>query len=200
MSPLYGTKYPHSRPYKSQTEYQQGTLFGYELREYLLEKWGRKCAYCDAEHTPLEIEHIHPRSKGGSDRVSNLTLACVPCNQSKGNREVAEFLAKQPERLRRILAQAKSPLRDAAAVNSTRWALFQRLKALGLKVEVGTGGRTKWNRSRQKYPKAHRIDAACVGASGASVRLTPAHLALSIEAMGHGERQRARIKHLRRKN
>src|SRR5262249_25637093 len=27
-------------------EYQQGTLAGYETREYLLEKWGRKCAYC----------------------------------------------------------------------------------------------------------------------------------------------------------
>ena len=27
-------------------EYQQGTLCGYEVREYLLEKWGRQCAYC----------------------------------------------------------------------------------------------------------------------------------------------------------
>ncbi|MEB3828486.1 HNH endonuclease, partial [Phormidium sp. CCY1219] len=67
----------------SGVEYQQGELFGYEVREYLLEKWGRKCAYC-AENTPLEVEHIHPQSKGGSDRVSNLTLACHPCNQSKG--------------------------------------------------------------------------------------------------------------------
>jgi hypothetical protein len=35
--------------------YQQGTLAGYELREYLLEKWGRKCAYCDATNVPLQI-------------------------------------------------------------------------------------------------------------------------------------------------
>jgi len=28
-------------------EYQQGTLAGYETREYLLEKWSRQCAYCD---------------------------------------------------------------------------------------------------------------------------------------------------------
>ncbi|GAB1541625.1 hypothetical protein NUACC21_42970 [Scytonema sp. NUACC21] len=27
-------------------EYQKGTLAGYETREYLLEKFGRKCAYC----------------------------------------------------------------------------------------------------------------------------------------------------------
>jgi 5-methylcytosine-specific restriction endonuclease McrA len=57
-------------------EYQQGELAGYEVREYLLSKWGRKCAYCSKTGLPLQIEHIIPRSRGGSDRVSNLTLAC----------------------------------------------------------------------------------------------------------------------------
>jgi len=180
-------------PEISGTEYQQGTLAGYELREYLLEKWGRKCAYCGAQNVPLEIDHIHPRSKGGSDRVSNLTLACRPCNQSKGQRDVAEFLAKDPMRLARIEAQRKVPLKDAAAVNSTRWALWSRLVAIGLPVEVGTGGRTKWNRSRQRYPKAHWIDAACVGESGGAVLLDADHRPLAIRAMGHGERQRARL-------
>lgn len=52
--------------------YQQGTLFGYEIREFLLEKWNRTCAYCGAKDTKLEIEHIQPRSKGGSNRISNL--------------------------------------------------------------------------------------------------------------------------------
>ena len=41
-------------------QYQQGTLAGYEVREYLLEKWGRTCAYCDDKNVPLQIEHIHP--------------------------------------------------------------------------------------------------------------------------------------------
>ncbi|WP_235034001.1 HNH endonuclease, partial [Pantoea sp. 18069] len=54
-------------------EYQQGTLFGYELREYLLEKWGRQCAYCGARNLPLQIEHIRARAYGGSNRASNLT-------------------------------------------------------------------------------------------------------------------------------
>jgi 5-methylcytosine-specific restriction endonuclease McrA len=180
-------------PEISGTEYQQGTLAGYEVREYLLEKWGRKCAYCGAENTPLEIDHIHPRSKGGSDRVSNLTIACHDCNQRKGNRPLEQFLAKAPERVRKILAQAKAPLQDAAAVNSTRWALYQRLKETGLNVEVASGGRTKWNRSQQSYPKAHWIDAACVGENGAAVRLHPEHRPLAIGSMGHGERQRARL-------
>lgn len=78
-------------PEVSGVEYQQGELMGYEVREYLLEKWGRKCAYCGAKNIPLEIEHIVPKSRGGSNRVSNLALACVACNREKGNRTAAEF-------------------------------------------------------------------------------------------------------------
>lgn len=176
-------------PEISGAEYQRGTLFGYEVREYLLEKWGRKCVYCDAENVPLEVEHLVPRSRGGSNRVSNLTLACRPCNQKKGTQDVREFLAHDPRRLAHIEAQRKAPLKDAAAVNSTRWALWRNLVATGLNVEIGTGGRTKWNRVRNAYPKAHWIDAACVGRSGASVRLDPGHRALGIAATGHGRRK-----------
>src|SRR5205823_6637194 len=71
-------------------EYQQGTLQGYETREYLLEKWDRTCAYCRRQHIPLQVEHIQPRVKGGSNRISNLTLACEPCNRAKGTRDIQE--------------------------------------------------------------------------------------------------------------
>jgi 5-methylcytosine-specific restriction endonuclease McrA len=128
-------------------EYQQGTLAGYELREYLLEKWGRRCAYCTKTGVPLQVEHLTPRARGGSNRVSNLTLACEPCNVKKGTQTAAEF--GFPD----LQAQAKQPLHDAAAVNTTRWALYERLKATGLPVETGTGGRTKWNRLVRNLPK-----------------------------------------------
>ncbi len=173
------------------TEYQQGTLFGFEVREYLLEKWERKCAYCDAENVPLEMEHMHPKARGGSNRVSNLTLACVPCNQRKGTKSLAEFLATDPERVRKILAQAKAPLRDAAAVNSTRWALFQRLKATGLDVEAASGGRTKFNRHQLQVPKDHCLDAACVGQVDALEHWQQP--VLSIQATGRGTYQRTRL-------
>jgi 5-methylcytosine-specific restriction endonuclease McrA len=141
-------------------QYCQGELAGFEVRQYLLEKWGRKCAYCGASDTPFEVEHILAKSRGGSDRVSNLALACHDCNQAKGNRDIKEFLANKPDILSRILKQAKQPLKDAAAVNSTRWALFNKLKATGLPVETGTGGRTKYNRVRFNLPKEHWLDAA----------------------------------------
>lgn len=168
-------------------EYQQGELQGYEVREYLLEKWNRKCAYCGGENVPLEVEHIQPRSKGGSDRVSNLALACHPCNQSKGNLDIRDFLSGKPDLLNRILKQAKSPLKDAAAVNSTRWALFRALKSTGLPVSTGTGGQTKFNRTRLNLPKAHWIDAACVGKVESLEVLTSKPLL--IVAKGHGTRQ-----------
>lgn len=150
-------------------EYQHGTLAGYEIREYLLEKWGRHCAYCGAENVPLQIEHIRPKAHGGSNRVSNLTLACARCNQAKAAQSVEAFLADQPERLRKILAQAKRPLADAAAVNATRWALVNALRVTGLPIELSSGGRTKYNRTRLHIPKAHALDAACVGSVSAVV-------------------------------
>ena len=107
-------------PEISGVEYQQGTLAGYELREYLLEKWGRRCMYCDKEGVPLQIEHIHARASGGTNRPSNLGIACQPCNQKKAARQINAFLKKDPTRLKRILAQARRPLKDAAAVNATR--------------------------------------------------------------------------------
>jgi 5-methylcytosine-specific restriction endonuclease McrA len=174
-------------------EYQQGELVGYELREYLLEKWGRECAYCGAKNVPLEIEHIQARSKGGSDRVSNLTLACTPCNIDKGNKDIKEFLKRKPKRLKKIQAQAKAPLRDAAAVNATRYATGNALKNFGLPITFSSGGRTKFNRIKLGYSKDHWIDAACVGESGSHVVIPKTITPLIITAKGRGSRQKCRM-------
>lgn len=164
-------------------EYQQGELLGYEVREYLLEKWGRKCAYCGAENVPLEVEHIIPKIRGGSNRLSNLALACARCNQKKNSQTAEEF--GHPE----IQAQARKPLKDAAMMNATRWRLFERLRETGLSVECGTGARTKMQRIKHGLPKTHYYDACCVGAS------TPARIDVSTAcvavwtAIGRGKRQ-----------
>ena len=170
-------------PEISGVEYQQGELHGYEVREYLLEKFNRTCAYCNKTDVPMEIEHINPRSRGGSNRISNLTLSCRPCNEKKGNQTASEF--GHPE----VESQAKKPLRSAAAVNATRWEIWRRFEATGLIVEMGTGGRTKYNRRQRNLPKTHWLDAVCVGQS------TPGELKLDgvqpllIKAMGRGQRQ-----------
>jgi 5-methylcytosine-specific restriction endonuclease McrA len=175
------------------TEYQQGTLAGYEAREYLLEKWGRKCAYCGKDNIPLQVEHIVPRAKGGTNRISNLSLACEKCNLAKGTKDMKEFLKKKPEVLKHVLAQAKSPLKDTAAVNATRWTLFDRLKETGLPVECGSGGLTKYNRNMRELPKTHWLDAACVGKSTPFVLVADSVRPLLIKACGHGSRQMCRV-------
>ena len=174
-------------PEISGVEYQQGELRGYEVREYLLNKWDRKCAYCSIENVPLQIEHIQPKAKGGANRVSNLCLACEKCNLKKGTQDIDQFLSNKPDLLKRIKAQAKRPLNDAAAVNSTRWALFNRLSGTGLTVSVGSGGLTKFNRTRLDLPKSHWLDAACVGVVESLQLLT--NKPLLIKATGHGTRQ-----------
>ncbi|MEG4630145.1 RNA-guided endonuclease IscB [Microcoleus sp. AR_TQ3_B6] len=177
-------------PEISGIEYQQGVLHGYEIREYLLNKWERTCAYCGVTNTPLQVEHIHPKAKGGSNRISNLCLACDACNKKKGTQDVEQFLSKKPEILKRILSQAKRPLKDAAAVNSTRWALFNRLRTTDLPVSTGSGGLTKFNRTRLNLAKTHWLDAACVGKVESLKILT--NKPLLIKATGHGTRQMCR--------
>jgi hypothetical protein len=149
--------------------------------------------YCGKQDIPLQIEHIVPRATFGTDRLCNLCLACQKCTLAKGTSDLGDFLKKKPDLLKRVLAQAKAPLADAAAVNATRWEVYRRLQALGWLIECGSGGLTKYNRMRRGLPKTHWVDAACVGAS------TPEHLRASgvvplvIAAHGHGCRQTCRM-------
>jgi hypothetical protein len=144
-------------PEVSGTQYQEGTLAGWEARSYLLVKYAYRCAYCSNAESPFEVDHIRPRSRGGSHRISNLCLACHACNQEKGDRTAAEF--GHPE----VQAQAKRPLKDAAAVNATRFKIVEALRDFGVPIGIWTGGRTRWNRARFAVEKTHALDALCVG-------------------------------------
>jgi len=56
-------------------------------------------------------------------------------------------------------------------------------------VNVGTGGRTKFNRTRQGFHKDHWIDAACVHESGEQVMIREGMKPLMITAKGRGSHQ-----------
>jgi len=171
------------------TEYQRGELFGYEVRQYLLEKFNRTCVYCQATDKPFNLDHFHPKSRGGSDRVSNLVLSCVGCNEAKGNKLPAEFLIDRPDLLLKLDKQRKQPLADAAAVNATRWKLKKVLESTNLPLELGSGGLTKYNRQRLNITKSHWTDAACVGTSTPNSLNIIGYQPLIIKAMGRGDRQ-----------
>jgi hypothetical protein len=67
------------------------------------------------------------------------------------------------------------------------------LDRLGLPPKTGTGGMTKYNRIQKGYLKAHRIDAACVGESGAEVVLNPKMPVPTITATERGSGQMCRV-------
>ena len=166
-------------PEISGTAYQQGERAGWEARAYVLLKYEYRCVYCGRTDCPFELDHILPRSRGGSNRIANLALSCHDCNTAKGNRTAAEF--GHPE----VEVQAKRPLKDAAAVNATRFKLVEALRVFRLPIGTWTGGRTRWNRARFGVEKTHALDALCVGdLAGAR----PGTLkTLAITATGRGE-------------
>ena len=168
-------------------EYQQGVLQGYEVREYLLEKFNRKCCYCKKQNISLEIEHIIPKSRGGTNRIDNLCLACNNCNQKKGNKTAEEFGFTS------IQKQVKKTLKDCAILNATRWKIYNILCDTGLKVECGTGARTKMNRIKLRLPKDHHYDACCVGQSTPDKLYFKTDEVLYIKNIGRGIYQRTML-------
>lgn len=57
-------------------------------RKKLMERQDGKCAYCLRPFSAALIatmDHVRPKSKGGTNRMDNLVLACSPCNQLKGD-------------------------------------------------------------------------------------------------------------------
>lgn len=60
-----------------------------------------RCGYCLSPQrlvmARLEVEHIIPVSKGGSDRIENLWLACPICNGHKSDKTVGQDPATRKE-------------------------------------------------------------------------------------------------------
>jgi 5-methylcytosine-specific restriction endonuclease McrA len=167
-------------------EYQQGELEGYLLREYILEKFQRTCVYCGAQGVPLEIDHLLPKARGGSNRASNLTLACRPCNQRKGQQTAAEF--GFPE----VQAQARVALKDAAHVSSLKNSVIHDLQAIfgASQVSITYGYETKYKRVQVlDLPKSHTNDAVAIACEIGEV-VKPFEIVHQIRCLGRGQYQR----------
>ena len=194
-------------------KYQQGTLAGYELREYLLDKFGHVCQYCGGASGDdiLEWEHMQSKKNGGSNSVKNACLACRTCNREKGSRNLEEWI-KDLKAMKRKTKLTKTRIeciekvldnkpvkisnRYCAWVNAGRRITEKRLyKKFGEEhMECSSGGRTKYNRTQLGLPKDHHYDALCVGTvpeKGYTDRTNGK--VLYIKAMGRGTRFRGKI-------
>ncbi|MEE9430372.1 MAG: HNH endonuclease [Melioribacteraceae bacterium] len=63
-------------------------------RKNILRRDEHKCSYCGRGDLTLTIDHVKPKASGGNDTWTNLTSACLPCNNRKGNQTPDE--AKMP--------------------------------------------------------------------------------------------------------
>jgi len=62
-----------------------------EVRDRIVKRDGGMCRYCGRKATRyLQIDHLLPLSRGGTDDDVNLVAACPPCNGQKGNKTVEE--------------------------------------------------------------------------------------------------------------
>ncbi len=53
---------------------------------------GQRCVYCGTIEGPFHLDHIFPFSKGGNGDATNLVVACVPCNRSKADMTLREWM------------------------------------------------------------------------------------------------------------
>lgn len=112
-----------------------------QMRHYLLTTRGNICSYCKgvSADTRLEREHVIPRSRGGTDALTNAELACRRCNLDKGTMLLGEWLnvlkgRKDPlsvARLKHIpkcVRRIRHSLRDASIMNWARYIIVRRMR------------------------------------------------------------------------
>lgn len=90
--------YEHSSDYLSNMSALTRKEARRQWRESIKQAWNHCCAYCGKppiDDSSLTIDHIRPKSKGGSDRTNNVTPACVSCNHSKASSDWVEWYREQ---------------------------------------------------------------------------------------------------------
>ncbi len=55
-----------------------------EVRTYVLQRDGFRCVYCGGSPERFHLDHVMPKSRGGTDDANNLVASCPPCNLYKG--------------------------------------------------------------------------------------------------------------------
>lgn len=169
------------------TAYQQGPLYKNKLRSFIFNLSNGKCVYCGAKAE--EIDHIIPRSNGGTNSTYNLVAACRACNQMKSNLSLKEFGKLVGKDFSKI--EPKALPKDAAIVQSARNYMVREISKIVADTTTHDAWLTKYNRNELGLSKEHYYDALSVGNLQDYKFLTDK--VLQISAKGRGSRQMCRV-------
>ncbi len=124
------------------------------VKPALMRRQGGICLYCGYRRTAgnLEIEHIIPAVRGGSNEMDNLQLTCRPCNLRKGPQTDQEFRARYsrlvpripltPPRRRISQREFREETRRTVQAESVRH--FRRTRFVSMRERVITGCLILW--------------------------------------------------------
>ena len=171
-------------------EYQQGPLYSTNLRAAVLHRDANKCIYCSrsGKRQRLELDHVVPRSNGGTKRYDNLVAACRPCNHKHSNQPIEQWLKRRPAKLKEVKARLGMELADATHMNVILPRLLKELRSNGWTVVEHSAASTAAGRRLCSVEKSHHADAAMTGCP-AQLRYMPTG-PITIDAKGRGNRQR----------
>ena len=142
-------------------EYQQGEQMGFwNVREYVLARDNHQCQHCKGKSKDqiLNVHHLESRKTGGN-APNNLITLCETCHKAYHR---GEFDLK---------LKRGTSLRDAAAMNIMRWAVYNKAKDEFKNVHFTYGYVTKHTRIEKGIEKSHCADAFCISKNVKAVRL-----------------------------
>jgi hypothetical protein len=104
---------------------------GKRLRFAVFARDNFTCRYCgkQSDSVELQVDHIIPVSKGGSNDESNLVTSCVPCNQGKSDILLEQAAPNETDRLRlaQELHEQKQAAKRAKQILKARKSRYQDL-------------------------------------------------------------------------
>lgn len=168
-------------------KYQQGPLYQQKLRSFIFSRSNGKCVYCGSKAT--EIDHVIPRSSGGTNSTYNLVASCRACNEKKSNLSLKEFGKLVGKDFSKI--EPKALPKDAAIVQSARNYMVREIAKFVADTTTHDAWLTKYNRNEIGLSKEHYYDALSVGNIQDYKFLTDK--ILQISAKGRGSRQMCRV-------
>ena len=168
-------------------DYRQGALYQTKLRGFIFSRSNGKCSYCGEK--AVEIDHIVPRSKGGTNSVNNLTATCRACNEKKSNLSLREFGKLVGKDFSKLTPKALP--KHASIVQSARNYMIREISKLVADTKSYDTWLTKYNREESGLPKRHYYHALSVGNVKYYKFLTDK--VLTISAKGRGSRQMCRM-------